>query len=290
MSKIKLFTCVLVSVFLFSFSIKNGNTSIAKKGFIYKLKLNIDENLMERALVKNANNTTHLFPIMKRKVVIGYKSLFIDETDEKFLEKQKLDTPNNEPVYEMLDSKETDVFMTNLCEVFVTDTAAEDVQFLKKSTSGKALSMLGNVASNAMGKNKLSFSFPNKKLKRVKYKADEYYEIKMDFIYGGATDFYIVMNKQKGQPSIKFKIKTIVIATDKKGNTLWEKEQEIKDFSDAFAKEDILEDKKGKFFNIKRAPRLFNSWNKEPIGDYISLSKKELKDCIKIALSKTIKE
>jgi hypothetical protein len=290
MTKSKLFLYSIISIFLFSFSIKNSNTPIVKKGYIYKLKLIIDENLMERALVKNVNNTVHLFPIMKKKIVIGYKTMFIDKTDEKFLERQKLDTPNNGPAYEMLDSKETDVFMTNLSGVFVTNTVAEDVQYLKKKKSGKVFSMLGNVASNALGKNKLSFSFPNKRLKKVKYKADEYYEIKMDLIYGGATDYYTAMNKQKDQPSIKFKIKTLVIASDKKGNVLWKKEQEIKDFSDAFAQEDILEDKNEKFFKVKRAPRLFNSWNKEPMGDYISLSKKELKDCIKIALSKTIKE
>jgi hypothetical protein len=32
--------------------------------------------------------------------------------------------------------------------------------------------MMGNIVTNATGKNKLSFSLPNKKLKKVKYKAD----------------------------------------------------------------------------------------------------------------------
>lgn len=290
MTKSKLLICFLFTIFLLSFTSKETDNSVSKTGYIYKVKLNINENLMERSLVKNPDNSIHLFPITKKRIIVGYKTLFIDKVDEKTLEKQKLDTPNNGPSYEMLDEKETNNLLTDLSDVLVAHTGSESVKFLKKSKSGKILSMFGNVASNALGKNKLSFSLPSKKLKRIKFKADEYYEIKMDFIWGGEAGTYTVMNKEKGENFIKFKVNVTIIASNKKGHVQWKKEKEIKDFTSIFSTTDILEDKKGKYFKLKRAPRKFNSWNKEPIGDFHSLSTKEFKNCINFSLKEALNE
>lgn len=289
MTKIKLFTYCLASLLLFSFTLKKTHDSFSKKGFIYKVVLNVDENLMERALVKNPDNSIHLFPITKKRSIVGYKTYFINEIDEKTLERSNLDTPNNGPVYEMISEKGTATLLTDLGSIIASNAEVETVDFFKKSKSGKVFSMMGNMASNALGKNKLSFSLPNKKLKKIKEKADEYYEIKMDFVYGGASDYRIVMNKQKGEPSLKFKIKSIITASDKKGNVLWKKEKELTDFSSIFKPEDILQDKKGKYFKVKRLPRKFNSWNKEPIGGYLSLTTREFEECIKFSLTETLK-
>ena len=54
-----------------------------------------------------------------------------------------------------------------------------------------------------------------------------------------------------------------------------EKNQEVKDFTSAFNPNDILEDKKGKYFSIIRIPGKF---------DYLSLNKEEIVRCLKIAL------
>jgi hypothetical protein len=165
------------------------------------------------------------------------------------------------------------------------NTDNEIVNFQKPSKTAKTLSMMGNMGANAIGKNKLSFDFPNKKLRRVKAEADEYYEINVDFIFGGEKDSYIVMNKQKGEPYIKFRAKVSIIASDKKGNLLWEKENETIDFASAFNEEDIMESEKGEFFKVRRAPRMFHSYNQQAIGDYLSLSKIELERCTIMALA-----
>ena len=289
MNKPKVIVILILSAISLSFSdIKNYNKSASKTGYIYKVKLNVDENIMERALVKDTDNSIYYSPIYKKKVVIGYKTLFIDKVDEKWLEKNNLDTEANGPLYEMLDQNETNELLTDFSNVIISKTENETVEFLKGSKGSVMSSMLGNVASNALGSNKISFYLPNKKLKKIKVNADEYYEIEMKFIYGGATDYSIVMNKQKGEPSLKFKIKVSITASNKKGDELWVKEKEVKDFSSVFNLSDILKDKKGKFFKIKRIPRIFDKNNEEPIGDYLSLSKEEFRQCMKVALDKTM--
>lgn len=291
MNKYKVLFILILSVISLSFSdIKTHNKSTSQTGYIYKVKLNVDEYIMERALVKDTDNSIYYNPIYKKKVIIGYKTLFIDKVDEKWLEKNNLDTKANGPLFEMLDQNETNNILTDFSSIISSKTDNETVSFLKGSKGSVMSSMLGNVASNAIGKNKLSFFLPNKKLKKIKASADEYYQIQMDFIYGGATDYYIVMNKQKGEPSLKFKIKVSITASNKKGDELWVKEKEVKDFSSVFNSSDILEDKKGKFFQIKRIPRIFDKYNDEPIGDYLSLTQEEFGECMKVALDMTMNE
>jgi len=79
MTKSKLFLCSIISIFLFSFSIKNNSEIFEKKGFIYKVQLNVDEDLMERALVKNADNSIFMHKM-------GY-AMYRDKVDERFLER-----------------------------------------------------------------------------------------------------------------------------------------------------------------------------------------------------------
>jgi len=291
MSKSKVYLVLILAVLSLSFSgIKNIDIPTAKTGYIYKVKLNVDEFLMERALVKDTDNSIFYSPIVKKKTIIGYEVLYLDKVEEKWLEKNKLDTEINGPMYEILNADETNGVLESFCYKIASKTDNETVSFLKGTNGSKVSSMLGNLASNAIGENKLSFSLPNKKLKKVKATADEYYEIQMDFVYGGATDYSIVMNKQKGEPSLKFNIKVSITASNKKGDVLWEKEKEIKDFTSVFNESDILVDKKGKFFRIKRTPRIFHQYNNEPIGDYLSLTKKEFEQCMLVALDMTLSE
>jgi len=283
-----LFICLL-SVILMSFSVNNNpNKSNPITGYIYKVVLNVDENIMERALVKNTDNSIYYNPISKKKTIIGYETIFIEDVDVKWLERKDLDTEANGPLYEMFDKNETNQLLTDFSDVIIDKNGNEKVEFLMGSKGSKITSMLGNVASNAMGSNKISFYLPNKKLKKIKVAVDEYYEIETKFIFGGSTGYSTVINKQKGEPTLKFKIKVSITASNKKGDELWIKEKEVKDFSSIFNASDILEDKKGKFFKIKRAPRLFDKNNGEPIGDYMSLSKEEFRQCMKVALDMTM--
>lgn len=291
MNKSKGLFILILSLISLSFAESNNyNKSISKTGYIYKVKVNIDEYIMERALVKDRDNSIYYNPIYKKKAIIGYETLFIDKVEEKWLEKNNLDTEANGPLYEMLDQNETNDLLTDFSNVIIGKTDNETVEFLKGSKGSVMSGMLGNVASNAMGSNKISFYLPNKKLKKIKASADEYYEIEMKFIYGGATDYYIVMNKQKGEPSLKFKIKVSITASNKKGDELWVKEKEVIDFSSVFDESTILEDKKGKYFKVKRLPRIFDKFNEEPIGDYLSLTKEEFKQCMSVALDFTMNE
>ncbi|ARV08268.1 hypothetical protein BTO05_00920 [Winogradskyella sp. PC-19] len=289
MNKSKGLFILILSLISLSFAESNNcNKSISKTGYIYKVKVNIDENIMERALVKDRDNSIYYNPIYKKKAIIGYETLFIDKVEEKWLKKNNLNTEANGPLYEMLDQNETNDLLTDFSNVIMGKTDNETVEFLKGSKGSVMSGMLGNVASNAMGSNKISFYLPNKKLKKIKVSADEYYEIEMKFMFGGAKDYSIVMDKVKSEPFLKFKIKVSITASNKKGDELWVKEKEVKDFSSVFNSFDILEDKKGKFFKIKRIPRIFDKNNEEPIGDYLSLSKEEFRQCMKVALDMTM--
>ena len=285
MTKSKLFLCSIISIFLFSFSIKNNSEIFEKKGFIYKVQLNVDEDLMERALVKNADNSIFMHKM-------GY-AMYRDKVDERFLERNRLDNPNNVNTYEMFNSKETDKLLSGLSAIIATNTDAETVNYFKKKSKagkmfGKALGMMGNVVTNATGKNKLSFSLPNKKLKRVKFKADEYYEIKIHFDNLGISKFTAKVHKNNKIKSIQFKVKIMIIASNKKGNVLWTKEKEIKDFSPVFNASDIIEDTKGAFFNLKRFTRYYNPNRHKGIGDFLSLSKEEFEKCINFSLQQVL--
>jgi len=287
MRKSTLFITLMLCVLLSSFTIINDN-SPTKIGYIYKVRVNVDEHLMERALVKDTDNSIYYSPIIKKKTIIGYEVFFLDEVDEKWLGKKKLDTKINGPSYEMLNDNVTYKVLDDFCSTIISKTENETVTFSKPSGSAKIGSMMGNVVSNAQSKNKLSFSFPHDKLKKVKIVADEYYDIKMDILWGGEKSPTIVMDKEKSPASIKFSIKVLITASNKEGVLLWEKEQVVKDFTTAFNVSEILEDKKGEFFIVKRTPRLIDKYSNEPIGDYVSLTKNEFQDCIKIALDATL--
>ena len=112
----------------------------------------------------------------------------------------------------------------------------------------------------------------------------------MKFIFGGEKGYYITMNQQKGMPSLKFKIKVSITASDKKGNEIWVKEKEVKDFFRAFNPSLIIKDKKDKFLQVKRGFRIFDKFNKEPIGDYLSLSHDGFRQCMINALKITMDE
>jgi|GEM_PF-3042698 len=290
MIKSKVSAVFILSLLLFSFSDVNVGVPASKSGYIYKVKLNVDEHLMERALVKDIDNSIYYSPIVRSRAIVGYEVLFIDELEEGWLQRNDLDTEENGPVYEMLNTNETNEVLEKFCKKIESNIDTDTVGYLKGTNGSKLSSMLGNIGSNAIGKNKLSFSLPSKKLRKVKEVVDEYYTIEMDFIYGGATDYTIVMNEQTEEPSIKFKIEVSITATNKKGDELWEKEKEIIDFTSAFLEADILEDDKGEFFKVIRAPRIFHQYTQEPIGDYLSLSKKEFERCMLVALDQTLSE
>jgi hypothetical protein len=124
---------------------------------------------MERALVKNSDNSIF---IHKTRY-----AMFRDKVDEKFIEKNRLDNANNLTTHEIFSAKETDKLLSDLSNIISANIDVATVNYFKKKYKAikifnKAFNMMGNVVTNATGKNKLSFSLPNKKLKKVKYKAD----------------------------------------------------------------------------------------------------------------------
>lgn len=156
----------------------------------------------------------------------------------------------------------------------------------------------GNIGSNALGKSKMPY-FPKAKLKKVKATADVYYQIEIDFLYGGGKGRTIVMDKISKVSTIRFNAKVAVSAYNKAGNKLWEKEHTIRDFSEAFTDPSSPFEVGNKWFEISRAPVLSNG-QKEKVGDtpaknvhtdeFWPLSLEELGTCMEIALAKTIEK
>ena len=66
----------------------------------------------------------------------------------------------------MLSENESSELLKDFSTAFISKNIADTVHFLHKSTSSAGPKMLGIVGSNAIGKNKFSFYFPNKKLKK----------------------------------------------------------------------------------------------------------------------------
>ena len=111
----KQFILLLFISILFSFS-PNSKDNV-DKGYIYKVAVNVDEQIMERSPSDN-------------------------NSDPDAIE------------LEMLDKKETIKMLDVLSKELVVGKVAETVDYLKQSSTGS--NMLGNMGSNAVGANKLS--------------------------------------------------------------------------------------------------------------------------------------
>ena len=253
-------------------------------GYIHKVKITSHESMMEKAVVKNKDQSIFYTPY-------NHQIILVENLTDHHIKKYNIDTKVNQNSIEMLNVEEVNTLMNTFCDVITNHTKNNSTSALvTKSKKGSVLlSKIGNVGNLSTGQPKISFHFPNKKLKKVKKIVDEYYEINIKFIYGGGTSTRIVMNKQKGDNTLKFKVKVDITAKNKKGKILWSKSQEVKDFKKSFEESDILVDKKNKFFKIKRKPRLFHKYFNKPIGNIFTLSKKEYMSVAQEALEETLK-
>ncbi|WP_115461059.1 hypothetical protein [Winogradskyella aurantiaca] len=218
------------------------------------------------------------------------------------LQRRQIDhySRNGKPVYK----GETDFELYSLDEVesIVKEFAAilaehsETSEVTHEPAKESLNNMFGNFGSNALGKSKMRY-FPKNKLKKIKTKADIYYEIDFDFKYGGGKSRGIAMNKVSSVSSIKFSAKVKVTAYNAKRKEIWEKTKTITDFSEAFDPTDMPFSSSEKWFELYRAPVLSNGL-KEKEGDipakdvskdeYWQLSLAEIEACMNIALAKSI--
>ena len=261
----RIYLTTFFSLFLFILSTAFSASQENKSGHIFKVDVEADETLSRRQIDHYSRNE---------------KPVYKGETDyETFSEVQ---------VENMLHKMDSIVSL-NSDHTTITHEPA------KNSISNT----FGNFGSNAVGKSKMPF-FPKIKLKKVKVKADVYYDIEVDLKYGGGKGRSIVMDKISKVSTIKFNIKVNVTAyssTNKK-NKLWEKESVIKDFSEVFTDPLSPFEVGSKWFEVSRAPLLSNG-QKETVGDaaakdistdeYWQLSLDEMQSCIEIAIAKTLK-
>lgn len=245
---------LLFGLFMISISFTSMKNFADKTAYIHKVVVDVDESLLERMLKKDKNGAISY----NRK----YEVSFGEETD-----------------FENFSIDEVTSILKDFAETIGT------IKGLQKVTAAGAKevnlnNMFGNIVSNVSGKTKMQ-NFPNVELKKVKEVADEYYTIKMEFISVNPA----TLNKNYIANTLSFKVKTKITSTDKKGNILWENEEELKDFSSAFNNSDLPFNSEAEFFSITREPRLFNEFSNEPIGDYNSLSLEDIENCMKFALT-----
>lgn len=250
-------------------------SALAQTGHIIKLDVVGSEYVMEKAYVKNNDNSIHYFPVKKKKEIVGYNVIFNEEMEQKDLEKQGLNNEYNYSNYESFSIEEAAKFLADVRQI-LANKLNNTITTEPAKKSGKT--MMGNMGSNASGNSKYSFYLPNVKLKKIEATADEYYEIKMTMLSGGeSTD-----NKNKSG-SLSFSAKVAIKAYSQDGTLLREKEGDSMDFASVFNPDDILVGKKANFLKVKRTPRLTDQYTNEPIGDYTSLSKEEAYKCFMIA-------
>jgi hypothetical protein len=209
---------------------------------------------------------------------------------------------NGKPVYkgetdyEIFSEAEVEQMLNNLDAI--VSLSSDNAKITHEAAKASISNTFGNMGSNAVGKIKMRF-FPKIKLKKVKVKADVYYDIEVDLKYGGGKGRTIVMNKISKVSTIKFNVKVSVTAygSKNKKDVLWEKEQVTTDFSEVFTDPSSPFEVGNKWFEVSRAPLLANG-QKEAVGDkpaqnispdeYWQLSLGEMQNCIRIAITKTL--
>lgn len=246
---------VLVLIIL-CFSFSSFKKTATKTGVVHKIVIEVDESLMERLLVKDKNGDINY----NRKGQIS----FADELDFEYFSMDKVTS-----------------IMKDFAEIIGTSIGYQSLTMEGRSKAN-VNNMLGNLVSNVQGRTTMQF-FPNKSLKKSKKKneADEYLTFKMNFISPNQS----TMNKNYEGNRLSFKVNINIISTNNKGDILWEKEKEIKDFSSVFENSSITNVSEAEFFTVSREPRLFHRSSNKPIGDFNSLSLDEIESCMKFALN-----
>jgi len=249
---------LLFVLFIFSIGFYSMKNVTSKTGFIHKVVIEVDEHLREHALVKDR-----------------FGEVWYDRAEQVYFKE--------ETEYEKFNKERVNSIVSEFATIIATSRELDSVgRFGAGENIGN---MFGNIASNAVGKSKMEY-FPQRKLKKVKEKADEYYTIKIGFKWGGEYG-----NVKKGIYNLKFSIKIKVTATNNKGDILWKKEEEIKDFTSIFKNSTSTNNGNNKHFEISREPRMFNKYNivfeneNNPIGDFLSLSLDEFEECMMFAMN-----
>lgn len=199
-----------------------------------------------------------------------------------------------ESEFENYSMEEVNAVLLSFSEIIAANGAYTSMTFEPAKTSGA--NQLGNLGSNAIGKSKMPY-YPKAKLKKVKTSADVYYDIEIDFAYGGGKGRTIVMDKITKLSTIKFSCKVQVSAYNKAGDLLWEKEQNVTDFSEVFTDPSMPYEVGAKWFEVSRSP-VVSGGRKEQVGDvsaknvhtdeFWPLSLGELQSCMEIALAVTL--
>ena len=246
---------IALPLFFIAFtSMKNKTT---KTGYIHKIEIQIDESLLERLLIRDKHGDIKYS--RKGKVEFG------EETDFEYFSIDKVSS-----------------ILYNFSEIIGTNNEFEKVT----AAAAKKVNlnnMLGGFTSSASGRMQMQF-FPNKKLKKVKTEANEYFTIKMVFV----SDNSSTMNKKYQGNELGFKVKIEITSTNKKGTVLWEKEKEITDFTSVFTGSTVTYETDSELLRVSREPRLFHISTNEPIGDFNSLTLNEIEGCMKLALTNVL--
>jgi len=249
---------VLVLIIL-CFSFSSFKKTATKTAVVHKIVIEVDESVMERMLVKDKNGDIKY----NRKAQVS----FADELDFEYFSLDKVSS-----------------ITKDFAEIIGTSIGYQSLK-MEGLSKANVNNMLGNLVSNVKGRTTIQF-FPNKSLKssKKKHEADEYLTFKMNFISPNSS----TMNKNYQGNRLSFKVKINIKSTDKKGDILWEKEEEIKDFSSVFENSSIPYDSEAEFFTVSREPRLFHRSSNKPIGDFNSLSLNEIEKCMKFVLNQIV--
>lgn len=259
----KKFISVLVLCILY-FSFSSMNNATTSTAHIHKVVIDVDESLMERQLIKD-----------KDGYLVYYGRISSGKENVRFGE--ELD-------FEYFNINRVRAILKDFTEIIKTNKEFQSVNTAdtKKVNMGN---MLGNIASNVTGRTKMQH-FPSVRLKKAAKKSDvdEYISIKIVFKSTNPA----TLNKNYQGNSLSFKVKINIISTNNKGDILWEKDEEIKDFSSIFENSPIPYDSEAEFFKVSREPRLFHKDTNEPIGDFNSLSLDEIESCMKLVLNQIV--
>lgn len=206
----------MINKTLIIFAILISNVALAQndsQGYIYNVKLEIDERLREKIPEKNFNGYT------------GAK----DSNGDKIMIKG------------IYDGNEINEILDKIAVILQSSTSVDTVMHVsaQKKNIKKALGSLGeDIINEDMldDRKEIYYTldyFPSVGIKKaIKSKSKEYYDVKIKIIWGGNASDMIVMNKVKKKAYVKYRINISISTKGPNKKKMWKKKGSFYDFTE----------------------------------------------------------
>ncbi len=199
---------MILAIFISNFVVAQNN----KQGYIFNVKVDIDERLRAMEPEKNFNGLTHA-KTSKGNLILK-KGIFDGNEVNRILEKIAAEIQSN-----------------------TTIDAVSYVSAQKAPSTKKRLNSIGkDILNEGVLDQKATYYtmdfFPSTRIKKAfESNSNEYYEVKIKVKWGGNASDMIVMNKVKKKAFVKYVIDVSITAKNTNKKEIWKKKGSFHDFT-----------------------------------------------------------